>query len=288
MGKSKDRTDRKDIYQRVTERIVADLEQDTRPWLKPWNTEHAARRISRPLRANGIPYKGINVLMLWSEAVAQGFAAPIWMTFKQAMELGAHVRKGEHGSLVVYASTLTRTETDDSTGEESEREIPFLLQYRFWPATLRAKQLIDEGHIGQITHFRAAYLHAGSVERQKPLNWKADAGRGGGVLADIGSHVLDLMQHLLGPLEPRHAVRRVWSRDRKSLHDPSRAIGQVGEDCILITMRTSDSAPGVIEAHKESGPGRVTSLASPANSCRETPAILTTCALIQRISPYNR
>ena len=147
-----------------------------------------------------------------------------------------------------------------ATVEEAERVMAAMpsykgtsqmtLQYRFWPATLRAKQLIDEGHIGQITHFRAAFLHAGSVERQKPLNWKADAGRGGGVLADIGPHVLDLMQHLLGPLEPLHAVRRVWSRDRKSLHDPSRAIGQVGEDCILITMRTSDSAPGVIEASK--------------------------------------
>jgi len=92
---------RKDIYQRVTDSIVAELERGVRPWLKPWNAEHAAGRITRPLRSNLVPYQGINVLMLWAEAVEKGFAAPIWMTFKQALELGGHVRKGEKGSLVV-------------------------------------------------------------------------------------------------------------------------------------------------------------------------------------------
>jgi antirestriction protein ArdC len=46
------------------------------------------------LRGNGVPYQGINVLMLWSAAIEKGYAAPIWMTFKQALELKAHVRKG--------------------------------------------------------------------------------------------------------------------------------------------------------------------------------------------------
>ena len=49
---------RTDIYQHITDHIVADLEQGVRPWLKPWNAEHAAGRITRPLRANGIPYQG--------------------------------------------------------------------------------------------------------------------------------------------------------------------------------------------------------------------------------------
>lgn len=120
---------KQDIYQRITDRIIADLEQGVRPWLKPWNAEHAAGRITRPLRSNGVPYQGINVVMLWSEAVARGFAAPIWMTFKQAKELGGHVRKGEKGNLVVYANTITKTETDEATGEESETAIPFMKGY---------------------------------------------------------------------------------------------------------------------------------------------------------------
>jgi len=78
---------------------------------------------------NGLAYQGINVLVLWAEAMTKGYSAPIWMTFRQALELDAHVRKGERGSTVVYASTLTRTGTDAETGEESEQSIPFLKSY---------------------------------------------------------------------------------------------------------------------------------------------------------------
>ncbi|MHC4443196.1 MAG: Gfo/Idh/MocA family protein [Planctomycetota bacterium] len=124
------------------------------------------------------------------------------------------------------------------------------LQYRFYPATLRAKQLVDEGCLGQITHFRGSYLHAGSVDRQRPLNWKADADQGGGVLNDLGSHIIDMFWHLLGPLEPLHAVKRVWSKDRSRVQDPSQRIANVGEDCILITMQTQEGAPGFVEASK--------------------------------------
>jgi antirestriction protein ArdC len=45
----------------------------------------------RPLRHNGIPYSGINVLMLWATSMERGFQSRIWMTFKQSQELGAHV-----------------------------------------------------------------------------------------------------------------------------------------------------------------------------------------------------
>jgi antirestriction protein ArdC len=123
------RVEKQDIYTRITNEIVSHLERGVRPWVKPWNAEHAAGRITRPLRHNGMPYSGINVLSLWASAMAQNFAAPIWMTFKQAIELDGHIRKGEKGSLVVYADSITRKETDDKTGDETEREIPFLKGY---------------------------------------------------------------------------------------------------------------------------------------------------------------
>ncbi len=118
-----------DVYTRITGKIIADLEQGVRPWMKPWNDKHAAGRITKPLRHNGQPYNGINILMLWSAAVAGGYSAPIWMTFPQARDLGAHVRKGEKGELVVYANTITRTEVDDDTGEDIEHSIPFMKGY---------------------------------------------------------------------------------------------------------------------------------------------------------------
>jgi len=119
---------RADVYSRVTAKIVADLENGVRPWMKPWSAEHAAGRITRPLRASGQPYKGVNVLMLWGEAFDKGYGCPIWMTYKQASELGGQVRKGEHGSLVVYADRIRRSETDEK-GEAIEREIPYMKGY---------------------------------------------------------------------------------------------------------------------------------------------------------------
>src|ERR1700745_681184 len=122
-------TSGQDVYSRITSQIVASLEQGVRPWVKPWNAEHAAGRITQPLRFNCQPYSGINILSLWMSATAQGFAAPIWMTFRQAMELNAHVRKGEKGSLVVYANAIRRTERDEETGEDFEREISYFKGY---------------------------------------------------------------------------------------------------------------------------------------------------------------
>ncbi|MGA9245467.1 MAG: ArdC family protein [Silvibacterium sp.] len=81
--------EKQDIYTRITNEIITSLE-GVRPWMKPWNAEHAAGKITRPLRHNGHPYSGINILILWASAMEQGFAAPIWMTFKQARELKAH------------------------------------------------------------------------------------------------------------------------------------------------------------------------------------------------------
>ena len=121
-------TEKQDVYTRITNKIVADLEQGVRTWMKPWSASQTTGRIMRPLRHNGIAYSGINTLMLWASAMEQGFVAPIWMTFKQAIELNANVRKGEKGSLVVYANSITKT-VDDGAGNEVEREIPFLKGY---------------------------------------------------------------------------------------------------------------------------------------------------------------
>jgi antirestriction protein ArdC len=115
----------KDVYSRVTERIIADLEKGMRTWMKPWNHEHCVGRINKPLRSNGTPYRGINILLLWGEAVMKNFVSPIWMTYRQASELDGQVRKGEHGSLVVYANTITKTTKTDA-GDDIDRDIQFM------------------------------------------------------------------------------------------------------------------------------------------------------------------
>ena len=119
-----------DVYPRVTERIVEDLAAGVRPWMKPWSSAgvRGPGAVTRPLRHNGTPYRGVNVLLLWGEAQAKGFTASTWMTYRQAQEIGAQVRKGEAGSLVVYAERYTRSEANE-LGEESEREVAFMKGY---------------------------------------------------------------------------------------------------------------------------------------------------------------
>ena len=105
-------SDKLDVYSKVTNKIIADLERGNLTWLHPWQSGHAAGHVSRPLRAGGKPYRGINILMLWVSAMEYGFSSPLWMTYKQAAELGGQVRQGEKGSLVVYADTFTKHGTD--------------------------------------------------------------------------------------------------------------------------------------------------------------------------------
>ena len=156
-----DKGERQDVYTRITAQIVAELEKGARPWLKPWNAEHAAGPITRPLRHNGQPYTGINILSLWASASVQGFAAPIWMTYRQAAELDAHVRKGEKGSPVVYANSITRTETDAATGDDIERAIHFLKGYTVF-------------NVEQIEGLPAQY-HAPAEPRLEPVARIANA-----------------------------------------------------------------------------------------------------------------
>lgn len=168
----KETKSRADIYARITDRIVADLERGVRPWIQPWNAANGAGRITRPLRHNGLPYQGINVVLLWSEAVARGFASPIWMTFKQALELGGNVRKGETATTVVYANRFTRTETDEH-GDEVERAIPFLRAYSVFcvdqidglPDHFYARPTPPAAPAQRIAHADAFFANTGAVIR---------------------------------------------------------------------------------------------------------------------------
>ena len=128
-----------DPYARITGRILEQLEQGVRPWTKPWSVEHLGGRVTRPLRATGEPYQGINVLLLWMEAVAAGHPSPTWMTYRQAHAMGAQVRKGERGCPVVYFGTTTKRGADEGApepaGDDAAREVRFLKTYTVFNIT---------------------------------------------------------------------------------------------------------------------------------------------------------
>ena len=124
------------------------------------------------------------------------------------------------------------------------------LQNRFFPATLRAKQLVEEGFLGRVLSFRASYLHSGSADHNAPLKWKLDQAMGGGVLLDLGSHVSDLVRHLCGEFDEVVMESSIAYPERPSLGDPGRKVTVAAEDLAVLLVRTASGALGTIEASK--------------------------------------
>ena len=110
---------------RITQEIIARLEAGTKPWVQPWR-EWA---VSRPLRACGIPYRGMNVFWLWMVADMRGYASPYWMTYNQAQGLGAQVRKGEKATIAIFYRNYTKEVEAPETGEKSDEARRVLKAY---------------------------------------------------------------------------------------------------------------------------------------------------------------
>jgi antirestriction protein ArdC len=101
----------------ITAAIVERLEAGTRPWVRPWT----GASVSRPLRACGTPYQGINVLWLWMAAEAAGHASLFWMTYRQSGLLGGQVRKGERGTMAIFYRACQTGEADEGDEDASPR-----------------------------------------------------------------------------------------------------------------------------------------------------------------------
>jgi antirestriction protein ArdC len=126
------RADRASLYDDITNKILAELEAGGVPWVQPWGTAAAKAPLAMPANAaTGRAYSGINVLILWGAVIEHGFPVQSWLTFRQALSLGGHVRKGERGTTVVYADRFIPDEEKrraQETGEEAQA-IPFLKRF---------------------------------------------------------------------------------------------------------------------------------------------------------------
>jgi antirestriction protein ArdC len=124
-------TDAMSLHDTVTNRIIHELEQGRFPWVQPWASP-GATPLGLPLNAaTGRGYSGVNILLLWSAALEQGRSSQRWLTFRQALSLGGHVRKGEKGTMVVYADTfIPKAEQAKAavSGEEARR-VGFLKRF---------------------------------------------------------------------------------------------------------------------------------------------------------------
>ena len=98
---------RLDVYQAITGKIVAAIEAGAGEFVMPWHS--FGKPIARPTNAfTGVGYRGVNVIALWAEAVLTGYGSGVWASYKQWRELGAQVRRGERGSVIVFYKPIER------------------------------------------------------------------------------------------------------------------------------------------------------------------------------------
>ncbi len=125
-------SDRASLYDEITRKIIAELEAGRAPWVQPWGTKAVNAPLAMPKNAaTGRQYSGINVLILWGAVIEHGFPGQSWLTFRQALALGGNVRKGEHGTTVVYADRFVpddEKQRANETGEQAQA-IPFLKRF---------------------------------------------------------------------------------------------------------------------------------------------------------------
>ena len=165
----------------------------------------------------------------------------------QAIEAGKHVYVDKPLG-ASYEDCRAMTETLEKCGANVVTQVA--LQNRFYPCSIRAKQLVDEGFLGRVLSFRACYLHASSIDPDKPLGWKLDKARGGGgVLYDLGSHVLDMANWLIGPFAQVSAATKIAFPQRKH-PDTGDIVDVEADDLAVMCLRTKDGALGTIEASK--------------------------------------
>jgi antirestriction protein ArdC len=123
---------RASLYDEVTDRIIAELEAGRLPWVQPWGRVPGGAAPGLPRNAlTGRSYSGINILMLWGAVIEHGWPSQNWLTFRQALQAGGSVRKGERGNCVVYADRFTPEAEKARAREAGEeaRAIPFLKRF---------------------------------------------------------------------------------------------------------------------------------------------------------------
>ncbi|GGI34001.1 ArdC family protein [Bradyrhizobium guangdongense] len=113
--------DRAKLYNEITDKIIAELEAGRVPWVQPWGTAAVKPALAMPRNAStNRQYSGVNILILWGAVIERGFTGQSWLTFRQVLSLGGHVRKGERGTTVVYADRFVPNDEKRRAAEAGE------------------------------------------------------------------------------------------------------------------------------------------------------------------------
>lgn len=149
------------------------------------------------------------------------------------------------------AMNLAEAQEIVAVAQEMGVQHQMVFNYRFVPALMRAKQLVEEGLLGRVFSFRAAYLHAGYIDPARPMSWRLDLSKGGGgALFDLGAHVLDLVRFLLGEYDSILARTETFIKERPLPDRPDQRMAVEVDDLALMTVQMANGAVGTVEASR--------------------------------------
>ncbi len=125
-------------------------------------------------------------------------------------------------------------------------------QYRFVPAMLRAKELVEAGALGDLFTARVCYLHAGYIDPNRPMSWRLEPAMSGkgGALFDLGAHIVDLTRHLLGEFAEVHHLAKTFIKERPLKDDPSKKAPVEVDDVSIVSFRLENGAIGTLESSR--------------------------------------
>lgn len=170
---------KRDIHQEITDKLISLIEAGTLPWRKDW-TSKSGRSSGFPVNiSSGKPYNGVNVVLLWCEAQAKGYASNTWGTYKQIKAAGGNVQRGSKATTIVFYKPL-KVE-DKKTGED--KTIPLLRSFNVFnldqtdivtPSVLTPETIqpsISPIQIAEdfIVSTKAIYSHGGVSAYYSPL-----------------------------------------------------------------------------------------------------------------------
>jgi len=162
------------IYENVTRAIIEEMERGAVPWVRPWNTDRRNAGSVMPGNAiTGRSYSGINVPILWASADSNGYPSHAWMTFKQAQDHGAHVRKGERGTHVVFTKALVFKGEDEEIEKRSmlrEYTVFNVAQIGGFTATEKPLPPEPERHAAVDAFIAATNAHARAHIPRRPID----------------------------------------------------------------------------------------------------------------------
>lgn len=135
--------------------------------------------------------------------------------------------------------------------EQSRQPHQITFHYRFVPAVMRARQLVAEGALGRVFHFRGAYLHSGYTDRARPMSWRLDADRsGGGAIYDLGAHIVDVLRWLVGEFTSVNSWLETMITERPTRAGSAETAPVSVDDIFIMMGRTAGGAIGTVEASR--------------------------------------